>query len=275
MRWGCNFHFLKLGLYAQPQEHRYKSPPLILIMFCHGTFPADMSRSRWTFLFRRPHATVPCRPGGFPSGHAAEEASAGAARGKWAVRAVHRLSLERRPAPPRSHHMALTPDTWVVKFESLERVSSIRETNESFDICMPCKWLGTSRLPEICTCVKTSVCFTYRIYPFQTFEFFCSCIRDRWRLWKSQSCYVTGDTRRRLFGRRFGDWWCLLPTSVPAVTAVPRRDLIGSNPAMWGTPPYLLSSKLLSEWSIWHDISIRYTVRATWDKPHCDSFGEF
>ena len=28
--------------------------------------------------------------------------------------------------------------------------------------------------------VKIFVCFTYRIFPFETFEFFCSCIRDPW-----------------------------------------------------------------------------------------------
>ena len=28
--------------------------------------------------------------------------------------------------------------------------------------------------------VKISVCFTYRIYPFETFESICSCIRGRW-----------------------------------------------------------------------------------------------
>ena len=28
--------------------------------------------------------------------------------------------------------------------------------------------------------VKISVCFTYRIYPFETFEYFCSCIRGHW-----------------------------------------------------------------------------------------------
>ena len=29
-------------------------------------------------------------------------------------------------------------------------------------------------------CFRISKCFTYRIYPFETFKFFCSCIRGRW-----------------------------------------------------------------------------------------------
>ena len=69
-----------------------------------------------------------------------------------------------------------TPDTWAEKFESFERINSIRETNGNFDWCNSCKRLGTSRLHELHES-KISVCFTYRIYPFETFEFFCSCIR--------------------------------------------------------------------------------------------------
>ena len=46
----------------------------------------------------------------------------------------------------------------------------------SFDSCNSCKRLVPSRLHELHES-KISVCFTYRIYPFETFEFFCSCIR--------------------------------------------------------------------------------------------------
>ena len=59
---------------------------------------------------------------------------------------------------------ALTPYTWAEKFESFERINSIRETNGNF---------YSSK-------VKISVCFTHRIYPFETFDFFCSCIRGHW-----------------------------------------------------------------------------------------------
>ena len=44
---------------------------------------------------------------------------------------------------------SLTPDTWAEKFESFERVNSIRVTNEIFDSCNSCKRLGTSLLHEL------------------------------------------------------------------------------------------------------------------------------
>ena len=44
---------------------------------------------------------------------------------------------------------AVTPDTWADKFESFERINSIRETNESFDSCNSSKRLVPSRLPEL------------------------------------------------------------------------------------------------------------------------------
>ena len=43
---------------------------------------------------------------------------------------------------------SLTPDTLAEKFESFERINSIRETNGNFDSCNLCKRLGTSRLHE-------------------------------------------------------------------------------------------------------------------------------
>ena len=42
-----------------------------------------------------------------------------------------------------------TPDTRAGKFESLERINSIRETNRSFDSCNSCKRLVPSRLHEL------------------------------------------------------------------------------------------------------------------------------
>ena len=42
-----------------------------------------------------------------------------------------------------------TPDTWAEKFESFERINSIRETNGNFGSCNSCKRLGTSRLHEL------------------------------------------------------------------------------------------------------------------------------
>ena len=46
---------------------------------------------------------------------------------------------------PRTESGAATPDTWAEKFESLKRISSIRETISSFDSCNSCERLGTSR----------------------------------------------------------------------------------------------------------------------------------
>ena len=78
----------------------------------------------------------------------------------------------RRPAGRQT-----TQDTWADKIESFERINSIREAKGNFDSCnytagsQPFKWV---------TWVKISICFTYRIYPFEyKFEFFCSCIRGQ------------------------------------------------------------------------------------------------
>ena len=43
----------------------------------------------------------------------------------------------------------LTPYTWAEKFESFERINSIRETNGNFDPCNSCKRLVPSRLHEL------------------------------------------------------------------------------------------------------------------------------
>ena len=45
--------------------------------------------------------------------------------------------------------LSSTPYTWTEKFESFERINSIRETNGNFDSCNSCKRLGTSRLHEL------------------------------------------------------------------------------------------------------------------------------
>ena len=42
-----------------------------------------------------------------------------------------------------------TPYTWAEKFESFERINSIRETNGNFDSCNSCKRLVPSRLHEL------------------------------------------------------------------------------------------------------------------------------
>ena len=44
---------------------------------------------------------------------------------------------------------SVTPDTWAETFEILERINSMRETNESFDSCNSCKRLVSSRLHEL------------------------------------------------------------------------------------------------------------------------------
>ena len=43
----------------------------------------------------------------------------------------------------------VTPYTWAEKFESFERINSIRETNGNFDSCNSCKRLVPSRLHEL------------------------------------------------------------------------------------------------------------------------------
>ena len=43
----------------------------------------------------------------------------------------------------------MTPYTWAEKFESFERINSIRETNGNFDSCYSCEWLVPSRLHEL------------------------------------------------------------------------------------------------------------------------------
>ena len=43
----------------------------------------------------------------------------------------------------------MNPYTWVEKFESFERINSIRETNGNFDSCNSCKRLVPSRLHEL------------------------------------------------------------------------------------------------------------------------------
>ena len=44
---------------------------------------------------------------------------------------------------------SLTPYTWAEKFESFERINSIRETNGNFDSCNSCKRLVPSSLHEL------------------------------------------------------------------------------------------------------------------------------
>ena len=44
---------------------------------------------------------------------------------------------------------SLTPYAWAEKFESFERINSIRETNGNFDSCNSCKRLVPSRLHEL------------------------------------------------------------------------------------------------------------------------------
>ena len=46
-------------------------------------------------------------------------------------------------------YVSVTPDTLAEKFESFERINSIRLTNGNFDSCSSCKRLGTSRLHEL------------------------------------------------------------------------------------------------------------------------------
>ena len=77
-------------------------------------------------------------------------------RRKRALRRAWRWPSVRRAGPHVTCEAAVlilsptvTPDTWAEKFESFERINSIRETNVNFDSCNSCKQLGTSRLHEL------------------------------------------------------------------------------------------------------------------------------
>ena len=56
------------------------------------------------------------------------------------------------------HFSSPTPDTWAEKFESFERINSIRESNGNFDSCSWCKWL-VQPFTSVAW-VKIFVCFT-------------------------------------------------------------------------------------------------------------------
>ena len=53
------------------------------------------------------------------------------------------------PAVDKQASVSVSPDTWAEKFESFERINSIRETNGNFDSCNSCKRLVPSRLHEL------------------------------------------------------------------------------------------------------------------------------
>ena len=119
----------------------------------------------------------------------------------------------------------VTPYTWAYKFESFEWINSIRETNGNLDSCNSCK-----RLNQPFTWVawvKLSVCFTYRIYPFETFEFFCSCIRGQYPDSAAVSpCdktrVLTSSGGSRVCSRRgqYGKWSRITEASPPPHTDV-------------------------------------------------------
>ena len=85
--------------------------------------------------------SLPLFPGSPLTRYSANPPQGAAAEGWWVLLAARQL-----PPPPLP---SLTPDTWAEKFESFERINSIRETNGNFDSCNSCKRLGTSRLHEL------------------------------------------------------------------------------------------------------------------------------
>ena len=93
----------------------------------------------------------------------------------WLLRYASEICTGTHTSTYLTQKPSLTPYTWAEKFESFERINSIRETNENFDSCTHVN--GWFPAVNMCARVKISVCFTYRIHPFETFEFFCSCIR--------------------------------------------------------------------------------------------------
>ena len=71
---------------------------------------------------------------------------------------------------------------------------------------MQLMWTAGSQSFTRVAWVKISVCFTYRIYPFETFEFFCSCIRGRWAAGAaSAAALLWPDTRRSSASER-SEW---------------------------------------------------------------------
>ena len=60
---------------------------------------------------------------------------------------------------------SVSPDTWAEKFESFERINSIRKTNGNFDSCNSCKRLATSRFCLFCHLLSFMYSLFRRIDP--------------------------------------------------------------------------------------------------------------
>ena len=99
---------------------------------------------------------------------------------------------------------------------------------------MQLMWTAGSQRFTWVAWVKISVCFTYRIYSFETFEFFCSCIRGQWcsaRLARSMGLppggrlsfrrLTVGNSRRSLIDR--------LDFSLVQVEIISKAPGIGNN----------------------------------------------
>ena len=93
--------------------------------------------------------------------------------------------------------MKETPYTWTEKFESFERINSIREKNRDFDSCNSCKQLVPSRLHEM---HESKFPFVSRMEFIRSklSNFFCSCIRGQRRT------LATGEGGRRVSGTPVG-----------------------------------------------------------------------
>ena len=100
-----------------------------------------------------------------------------------------------------------TPDTWAEKFESFERLNSIRVTNGNFDSCNSCKRLVSSRLHELheskCPFVILMEFFCSKLSNFSAYE---SRVRDDYR-WTAILLWLgdPGDVWRATWSSR----WCL------------------------------------------------------------------
>ena len=86
-----------------------------------------------------------------------------------------------------------TPDTWAEKFESFERINSIRATNENFDSCNLCTRLVLSRLHKL---HESKFSFVTRI------EF----IRSKLSNFSARVSGVTNDRHRPAVSVRTADW---------------------------------------------------------------------
>ena len=165
--------------------HESKPSSVSLIKFIRYQLPylfahaIGVKRFSWAVWWAGKHSSLNLAPAAPPGGPMAHHRRRPGLFGARAATAGQRqpVGWDRGPLPAGT--VTANRDTWAEKIESLKRMNSLRETIESIHSCNSCKRL------------ETFLCFTYRIYPFWTFELFCSCIRGQGRdlpAWQHVPC---------------------------------------------------------------------------------------